>query len=139
MSAKDLFHDVVKKALQKEGWKITHDPLTIPITRTTNMYIDLGAEKIIAADRDGQKIAVEIKTFLTTSELYEFHLAVGQYINYRYALEDREPERILYLAVPLEIYDDFFTMPFVQKVIEGSQINLLIYDVQREEISLWKT
>lgn len=76
---------------------------------------------------------------MTTSELYEFHLAVGQYINYRYALEDREPERILYLAVPLEIYDDFFTMPFVQKVIEGSQINLLIYDVQREEISLWKT
>ncbi len=24
--AKDLFHDTVKRALQKEGWRITHDP-----------------------------------------------------------------------------------------------------------------
>ena len=138
MSAKDAFHDVVKTALQKDGWVITHDPLPIRISRTTNMYIDLGAERIIAADRDGQKIAVEIKSFLHPSTMSEFHIAVGQYINYRYGLEELEPERIPYLAVPLEVYEDFFTLPFVQKVIERSQIKLLIYDVEKEEIYAWK-
>ncbi|MEA5472164.1 element excision factor XisH family protein [Spirulina sp. 06S082] len=33
MAAKDLFHDAVKQALQKEQWKITADPLTIRIEK----------------------------------------------------------------------------------------------------------
>ena len=54
----------------------------------------------IAAERNGQKIAVEVKTFIGTSTIFEFHTALGQLINYRYALEVQEPERVLYLAVP---------------------------------------
>ena len=27
MPAKDLYHDIVKKALVKDGWNITHNPL----------------------------------------------------------------------------------------------------------------
>ncbi len=30
MSAKDAFHEVVKTALQKDGWQITHDPYNLP-------------------------------------------------------------------------------------------------------------
>jgi len=63
MSAKDVFHNAVKNALQKEGWLITDDPLFIRFGGI-NIYIDLGAEKVIAAEKDGQKIAVEIKSFL---------------------------------------------------------------------------
>jgi len=63
MSAKDVFHEVVKRALQKDGWQITDDPLSISVG-SVKMSIDLAAEKLIAAEREGQKIAVEVKSFL---------------------------------------------------------------------------
>jgi hypothetical protein len=88
MSAKDKFHEAVKTALQKDGWLITDDPLRLSIDRITNMFINLAAEKLIVATRDNQKITVEVKSFLSPSTLSEFHLAIGQFINYRYALED---------------------------------------------------
>ena len=139
MSAKDRFHDVVKTALQKDGWRITHDPLTLRIEGIADMYIDLGAQKLIAAEQNGQKIAVEVKSFIGTSTISEFHTALGQFINYRYALEVQEPDRVLYLAVPLNAYNDFFTKSFIQSVIQRSQVNLLIYDVEVEEIVKWQT
>jgi len=108
MPAKDRFHEAVKVALQKDGWTITDDPLIIPIERLSNLYIDLGAEKLLIAERKGQKIAVEVKSFLGASTLSEFHTALGQCLNYSYALEDTEPDRTLYLAVPVSIYDNFF-------------------------------
>ena len=139
MSAKDRFHDVVKTALQKDGWRITHDPLTVRIEGIADMYIDLGAQKLIAAEQNGQKIAVEVKSFIGTSTISEFHTALGQFINYRYALEVQEPDRVLYLAVPLNAYSDFFTKSFIQSVIQRSQVNLLVYDVEVEEIVKWQT
>ncbi|WP_421949438.1 element excision factor XisH family protein [Phaeodactylibacter xiamenensis] len=30
MSTRDKYHDVVKQALEKEGWTITDDPVTAP-------------------------------------------------------------------------------------------------------------
>ena len=81
MSAKDVFHQVVKTALQKDGWQITNDPLTIS-GGGVNLSIDLAAEKLIAAEREGQKIAVEVKSFLErSSAISEFHTALGQFIN----------------------------------------------------------
>ena len=139
MSAKDRFHDVVKTALQKDGWRITHDPLTVRIEGIADMYIDLGAQKLIAAEQNGQKIAVEVKSFIGTSTISEFHTALGQFINYRYALEVQEPDRVLYLAVPLNAYNDFFTKSFIQSVLQRSQVNLLVYDVEVEEIVKWQT
>jgi XisH protein len=50
MSARDVFHEVVKRALQKDGWRITNDPLSFSVGGV-NMSIDLAAEKIIAAER----------------------------------------------------------------------------------------
>ncbi|MFH7027816.1 MAG: XisH family protein [Heteroscytonema crispum UTEX LB 1556] len=139
MSAKDRFHDAVKTALQKDGWVITDDPLYIPLERITGMYIDLAAEKLVVADREGQKIAVEVKSFLAPSTMSEFHTAIGQFINYRYALADYQPERVLYLAVPLTTYQDFFTTPFIKSVIQRSQINLLIFNPATEEIVQWQS
>ncbi|MCE7987545.1 MAG: hypothetical protein DYG89_40795 [Caldilinea sp. CFX5] len=40
---------------------------------------------------------------------------------YRRALRTTEPDRRLYLAVPLEIYKTFFTLPFIQE--GGKNIN----------------
>ena len=138
MSAKDRFHDAVKRALQKDGWQITDEPLTISIERLTNLYIDFGAEKLIVAEREHQKIAVEVKSFLAPSTVSEFHTALGQCLNYRYALEDTEPDRKLYLAIPVSIYEDFFSVPFIQSVLRRSQISLIVYDVVPEEIVKWQ-
>ncbi|WP_338022548.1 element excision factor XisH family protein [Argonema antarcticum] len=96
--AKDVFHQQVKNALFKGGWNITHDPLTIRISEAVKLQIDLAAESTIAAERDTEKIAVEIKSFIGDSDISAFHTALGQYLNYCQALEEQEPERIVYLA-----------------------------------------
>jgi XisH protein len=135
--AKDVFHFAVRKGLEKEGWLITDDPLRIQ-AGGADMEIDLGAEKIIAAERGEEKIAVEIKSFIGTSNISDFHTAVGQFINYRVALEERQPERILYLAVPVSVYRKFFMLPFIQTVIKRFQIILIIYDPVGEVLLEWK-
>ena len=76
MPARDAFHPVVKKALQKDGWVITHDPYSLQ-AGTLEFYIDLGAEKVIAAEKQGQKIAVEIKSFLSPSKITDFYSRFG--------------------------------------------------------------
>lgn len=98
MPAKDIYHDTVKTALIKDGWTITDDPLTIRVGKK-DMYIDLGAEKIIGAEKGNDKIAVEIKSFVSRSEMADLENAVGQFIVYHDALAEREPDRVLYLAV----------------------------------------
>jgi len=136
MSARDRFHQLVRTALENEGWIITHDPYHIDLG-FVDFYIDLGAELLLAATKDDQKIAVEIKTFLAASTISEFHTAIGQFINYRIALEDDDPDRQLYLAVPLDVYKRFFRYPFIQTVIRRNQIPLLVYDTQKQEIAEW--
>ena len=101
------------------------------------MYIDLGAEKLTAAEKDGQQIAVEIKSLLGPSVLTDFHAALGQFLNYRLALDAQDPQRMLYLAVPVDTYTTFFTLPFVQAVMQRHAINLIVYDPEREVIVEW--
>lgn len=138
MSAKDIFHDTVRSALEKDGWTITHDPLFIKVTSKVKTQIDLGAEKLLSAERGMHKIAVEVKSFVGLSAVSEFHTAVGQFLNYRVALKKIKSERVLYLAVPTDIYQDFFTDSFVQTVLERYQIKMLIFNVKGQEITLWK-
>ena len=137
MSAKDAFHEVVKTALQKDGWQITHDPYNLQ-AGTLELYIDLGAEKVVAAEKDGQKIAVEIKSFTGPSKISQFYTALGQFISYRAALQQQENERILYLAVPGNVYDSFFTMGFIQSLVQQNQIHLIVYDIEQETIAQWQ-
>ncbi|MBS9392001.1 MAG: fatty-acid oxidation protein subunit alpha [Dolichospermum sp. LBC05a] len=137
MSAKDIFHDAVRKGLEKESWVITDDPLRIRSGRV-DMQIDLGAEGIIAAEKGEEKIAVEIKSFVSSSNISEFHTALGQFLNYRLALKKQQPDRFLYLAVPQGVYETFFNLPFIEEVIDHFQLSLLIYDPNNEVISLWK-
>ena len=64
MSAKDIFHNTVRSALEKDGWTITHDPLFLKVTSQVKIKIDLGAEKLLAAEKGIHKIVVEVKSFL---------------------------------------------------------------------------
>lgn len=134
--AKDRFHAVVRTALEKDGWQITADPYEINID-DVDFEIDLAAEKLLAAERENQKIAVEVKSFISASNISDFHTALGQFLNYRDALEKIEPDRQLYLAVRVPIYETFFQRRFILAAVARYQLRLLIYDVKQEVIVQW--
>jgi hypothetical protein len=99
--------------------------------------IDLGAEPMIAAEKNGEKIAVEIKSFAGASTISEFHKAVGQFVDYETALEFFAPNRILYLAVPETTYENFFQKPVIQRTIEKINCKIIVYRPDDETISQW--
>jgi len=136
MAAKDLFHDAVKQALYKDKWVITADPLRIKIDRV-KLEIDLAAEKVLAAEKEGRKIAVEIKSFLNASTITDFHAALGQFLNYRLGLQMSESDRELYLAVPLDTFNSFFQERFPQEAVKVYQVKLLVYNPVTEVIVEW--
>ena len=136
MPRKDVYHEAVKQALIKDGWTITHDPYTLDFG-FTDAFVDLGAEKLLAAQKDKEKIAVEIKSFVGSSNLYEFHTALGQFINYDFALKIEEPERILFLAVPIETYNTFFQYALIAKLVEANKLKMIVYNPESEEIEQW--
>lgn len=138
MSAKDIFHDAVKRALEKDDWTITDDPLFLRFGGL-EMYIDLGAERIFAAERNNEKIAVEVKSFLGPSATTEFNSALGQFLKYQLSLEQVEAERLLYLAVPADTYRDFFTLELPRLLIQRYQVRLIVYDPEEEVITQWQT
>ncbi|MEG3843230.1 XisH family protein [Microcoleus sp. herbarium14] len=136
MAARALFHESVKIALQKENWVITDDPLKVE-TGGAKFEIDFGAERLLGAQRAGEKIAVEIKTFLGDSPITDYHAALGQFLNYRLALELKESDRKLYLAVPVAVHEAFFQREFLQISVERHQVNRIVYDPVNEVIVQW--
>ena len=125
--ARDLFHYAVRAALEKEKWTITDDPLKVG-AGGAKFEIDLGAERIVAADRGEEKIAIEIKTFAGESPITDYHAALGQFLNYRLALELNNIDRSLYLAIPTLIYEAFFQREFLKISVERYQIKLIVYE-----------
>lgn len=136
MPAKDLYHDAVKAALVKDGWTITHDPLTLRWGRK-DLFVDLGAEKVLAAEKEGRKIAVEIKSFLGRSEMDDLENALGQYVLYRQVLQRTEPDREVYLAVQELVFVNVFEEPVGKILLEDDLIRLLVFDDAKEEIVRW--
>jgi hypothetical protein len=136
MPARDKYHDAVKNALIKDSWTITADPYIIRY-EDAELYADLAAEKPIAAERQGQKIVVEIKSFVGKSLMYDFHNALGQYIVYRNLIQLTEPEYKLYLAIDDIVYEEFFQRKSVQAVIAQNSLLLMIVDTEKEEIQQW--
>jgi hypothetical protein len=138
MPALDLYHNAAKQALIKDGWTITHDPLHLRWGRK-DMYVDLGAKRLIIAERSEQKIAVEVKSFLGVSEMQAFRDAVGQFAIYRAVLRRTYPDFILYLAIRDVVYSSFFEEPIGQILIEDENLKLVVFDAEKEEILQWKS
>jgi hypothetical protein len=135
--ARDKFHDLVRAGLEAEGWNVTNDPYRLKLA-PVRFEIDLAAEKIIAATKDNLKIAVEIKSFLNASLNADFYSALGQFLSYRLVIEELDPERKLYLALPEDIYnDDFFQSRFLDLAITKYQLSLLVYNSQTGGLSQW--
>jgi hypothetical protein len=132
----DLIHCSVKNALIKDGWVITDDPYLIQYGGTT-LYADLGAERPIAAERNGQKLVVEVKSFVGASKIQDLKEALGQYDIYRYLLEETAPERKLYVAVSVIAYKSFFVQDVTQLILKKHQLPLIVVDTEVEEIRQW--
>ncbi|MGK7925394.1 MAG: XisH family protein [Spirulina sp.] len=136
MPAKDIYHDTVKTALIKDGWTITADPYKIKF-EDAELYADLAAEKPIAAERNDQKIIVEIKSFINPSPMRDFENALGQYILYRNLLNLSESEYKIYLAVRDSVFDSLFQRKSIQSVVNLNQISLVVFNKEKEEITEW--
>ncbi|MGK7927906.1 MAG: element excision factor XisH family protein [Spirulina sp.] len=63
---------------------------------------------------------------------------MGQFLNYRSALREIMPDWIVYIALPLETYNEFFTLGFIQDRVEEYDLKLLIFHPNLEEIVLWR-
>mgnify|MGYP002777613310 CR=1 FL=1 len=137
MPAKDKYHDVVRNALIKDGWTITHDPYPLKLGRS-DLFIDLGAEKIIAAEKGNDKIAVEIKSFIGHSLMSDAESALGQYLIYQKLLLKKEANRVLFMAIDSETLTDTFTDELEELLTEDFQVKLLVFDKDKEEIIQWQ-
>ncbi len=138
MAAKDKIHTQVKNALIKDGWDITDDPYILEFDIETKIFIDLGAERVIAAQRNQEKIAVEIKTFGGYSPIHEMQAAMGQYLMYFSFLNKVEPDRILYMAITDVVYNHLFQRDAFQLLIEQYHIKLIVVDIDKMEVTQWK-
>lgn len=138
MPAKDIYHDTVKNALIKDGWTITNDPLSLKIGKK-DIFIDIAAEKLLVAEKQGKKIAVEVKSFVGTSEVEDLKNALGQYVLYEKILKRKLSERILYLAIRETIFNRLFTEEIGQILLEDNSLKLIIFDPEQEVITKWIT
>src|SRR5262245_61798645 len=136
MSRRDLLHDACKNALIKAGWTITHDPYTLRRGKQ-NLFIDIGAELPLAAEKDGRKIAVEVKSLLGTVEMPELERAHGQFVLYRSLLKRRESERALFLAVTEAAYLEHFDTAEGRDLVADEALKLLVFQPIQEEIERW--
>lgn len=136
MPARDNIHAAVRNALVKDGWAITHDPLRLRFEQQ-DLYIDLGAERLLGAEKGTRKIAVEIKTFLGPSEMADLQQAAGQFILYQLVLERIEPDRELYLAVAQDVARRVFRRAVGRLVVESRQIKIIGVNIESEEVAEW--
>jgi XisH protein len=134
--AKDIYHDTVKRALQKDGWIITHDPFPLQIGNK-RLSADLGAERLINAEKGTQKIVVEVKSFVGQSDVKDLEQALGQYVLYRQVLNEMGVERSLYLAVSRPTFNSVFTIELGQVLLKNKIIKLIVFDDLREAIVQW--
>jgi hypothetical protein len=136
MPKRDFYHNDVRLSLENDGWVITADPITLE-WEDALFYPDLGAERVIAAQKGLEKIAVEIKSFINPSFSQDFYEALGQYDNYFIALSELEPDRKVILAISNDAYEQFFNKKAVQRILEIKKIPVLVFDSDIKKIVKW--
>ena len=134
--ADDAIKPAVVAALLKDGWTVTHDPFTLDYEDIT-VLVDLAGERLLAAERGVERIAVEVKTFRASSPVRDFRDALGQYDIYRMILEDLQPERKLYVAVSEAGYERVFTLQAVARFMAKRPMPVVVVRPEAEEVVRW--
>lgn len=101
------------------------------------MYVDLGADRLLAAEKAERRIAVEIKMFAGPSLVDDLEKAIGQCALYQDVMEVAEPGRELYLAIREAVYADFFQEPIGRLALDKGRLKLIVYDPTTEVIRRW--
>jgi hypothetical protein len=89
------------------------------------------------AKKNSERIAVEIKNFLSPSDTRDLEQAIGQYLLYRAILGRTDPERQLYLAVPINAWSNTFQDDLGQLMLETYHLAVIGFDPQSEEVLVW--
>jgi hypothetical protein len=135
--ARNIYHDAVVQALTADGWTITDDPLRVEYG-DQNIYVDLGAERTtLGAEKAGRKIAVEVQSFVSLSPMRDLEEAVGQYQVYQTVLAAMEPDRPLYMGVPIRVYESLLTQKFGHLIVTRLGLRLLVFDHRQPRIVQW--
>jgi hypothetical protein len=135
--ARDIFHTLVRDALESENWVITHDPYPMHSRKHGGLSTDIGAEKVIIAKKEQELIAVEVKSFVHISILHDFLLAVGQFYVYRKILAKNDPDRVLYVALPEFVYARIIKFDWAKEVIDDLGMKFILYDINLKNITSW--
>ena len=136
MPKKDVYHEIVRDALIRDGWIITDDPFWMAYGGR-NVFADFAAERLIGAEKGERRILVEVKSFVGVSEVHELEIALGQYNLYRDILSEIEPARTPYLAIPRRAYKSVFADPLGQLVLKRERLELLVFDEQEGGALAW--
>lgn len=146
MPPRDIIHNIVKQAITKDGWEVTDDPYVISYGERF-LFVDLGVTelntfeqsqgRIIGAERNNNRIAIEIKEFRGRSAIGDLEQAIGQYVLYRLLLNKVEPGREIYLAITDITYDEIFSEPLGKVVINDLPLKLLVVDIEKAEVKEW--
>jgi hypothetical protein len=136
MPQRDAFHPTVRTALERDGWTITADPLVLSIGQH-NLFVDLGAERLLAAERRNERIAVEVKSFVGRSAVADLEQALGQYVLYRALLRRSDPERALVLAVPEGVYNTLLSSELGQAACAELNLALMVFNPIEEVVGRW--
>ncbi len=136
MPANDTIYSAVKNALVKDGWTITHDPYTVKFGGV-RVHADLAAEKVLAAERGSDRIAVEIKSFVGPSPVHDFEEALGQFLLYIALMKRADPTRKLYLAIDSGTHETFFAREAIRVAVEDYAVSRVIVNIEQEEVASW--
>ncbi|EKD09918.1 XisH protein [Arthrospira platensis C1] len=136
MPAKDIYHNCVKIALLKDGWTITDDPLSLKVGQK-DIFIDLAAEKLLVAEKQGVKIAVEVKSFVGKSEIEDLKNALGQYYLYDKILKYLNSDKNLYIAIRKAVFQRLSAETIGQIILSDQNLKLIVFDPNLEEITRW--
>jgi hypothetical protein len=137
MPRKDTHHAAVRKALENDGWTITHDPMTISLP-DMDLFVDLGIERFVGAQKGNRKIAIEIKSFGRNDRINKFYEALGQVLVYQVALKREKIEREVWLAIPQKARQGLFETIIIQETLSHFQLKLVIFDQLNKKIVQWE-
>jgi hypothetical protein len=136
MPARDYYHDIVRSALIADGWTTTDDPLLLKWV-TKDHFVDLAERRLLVGDKASEKVAVAVKSFSGPSDMDDPYEALGQFTLYHGMLQESDPDRILYLAVPRKVVDELFHEPIGQLLLERERIRLISFDPDVGVIVQW--
>ena len=136
MPTQDLYHDVVKNALRKDGWRITHTALQLKARADTRAG-ELWEGPLLVAEKDERKIVVAVNSFVGRSDLADLSQTFGQLALARPRLQRMNPSRVLYLAVRQATYSACFAEGDGALLLGREHLQLIVFDPRTEAIVQW--